>query len=124
MAKKQNAPGCRDAAIGTSLLLGMAVVFMAVGITMTNQSDCTDSCETLGLTLLYAGGPISAALGVFFGGVWVAWPLEVTLWVILGFLSARWAESRGRGVLGVALVILILALIYGLVLSQFVEIAI
>jgi len=91
---------------------------------MTNQSDCTDSCETLGLTLLYAGGPISAALGVFFGGVWVAWPLEVTLWVILGFLSARWAESRGRGVLGVALVILILALIYGLVLSQFVEIAI
>jgi hypothetical protein len=97
---------------------------MAVGITLTNQTDCTGACETLGLTLLYAGGPISAALGVIFGGVWVAWPLEVTLWVVLGFLTARWAEQRGRGVLGVALVILIIALIYGLVLSQFVEIAI
>ena len=124
MARKQDAPGCRDAAIGTVLLLGIGVVFMAVGITLTNQPDCTGACESLGLTLLYAGGPISAALGVFFGGVWVAWPLEVTLWVVLGFLSARWAERRGRGVLGVVLIILIVALIYGLVLSQFVEIAI
>jgi len=121
---KQEPPGCRDAAIGTSLLLGLAIVFMAIGIALGNQSDCTGACETLGLTLLYAGGPISAALGVFFGGVWVAWPLEVTLWVTLGFLSAKWAEKRGRGVLGVALIIVIVALIYGLVLSQFVEIAI
>ena len=110
--------------MATSLLLGMAIVFMAVGITLSNQTDCTGACETLGLTLLYAGGPISAALGVAFGGLWLAWPLEVTLWVIVGFLSARWAERRGRGVLGVALVILIVALVYGLVLSQFVEIAI
>jgi len=97
---------------------------MAIGITLTNQTDCTGACETLGLTLLYAGGPISAALGVFLGGIWVAWPLEVTLWVVLGFLSSKWAVRRGRGVLGVALVIILVALIYGLVLSQFVEIAI
>jgi hypothetical protein len=106
------------------LLLGLAIVFMAIGITLGNQPDCVGACETLGLTLLYAGGPISAALGVFFGGVWVAWPLEVTLWVIIGFLSAKWAERHRRGVLGVALVIVIIALVYGLVLSQFVEIAI
>ncbi len=78
----------------------------------------------MGLTLLYAGGPISAALGVVFGGLWVAWPLEITRWVVVGFTTARWAEKRSRGVLGVALVIVIVALVYGLVLSRFVEIAV
>jgi len=124
VARNQDAPGCRDAAIGTFLLLGLAIVFMAIGITLSNQADCTDACETLGLTLLYAGGPISGGFGVLLGGVWLAWPLEVTLWVVLGFLSARWAERRGRGALGVALIIVLIALVYGLVLSQFVEIAI
>ena len=97
---------------------------MAVGFNLTNQADCSGGCETLALTLLYAGGPISAALGVVFGGVWLAWPLEVTLWVALGFLAARWADRRGRGVLGVALIMILIALAYGLVLSLFVEIAI
>ena len=124
MAKKQEATGCRDAAISTGLLLGLAVVFMAIGLTLTNEADCVGSCETLSLTLLYAGGPISAAVGVIFGGLWVAWPLEITLWVVVGFATARWAEKRSRGVLGVALVIVIVALVYGLVLSQFVEIAV
>ena len=96
---------------------------MAVGLTLTNQTDCAGFCETTGLTLLYAGGPISAALGVFLGGVWVAWPLEITLWVVLGFLSASWADRRGRGVLGVAITLLLVALAYGLVLSQLVELA-
>ena len=104
--------------------MGLAVVFIATGLTLTNQSDCIGTCETLGLTLLYAGGPISAAIGVIFGGVWVAWPLEITLWVVTGFGSARWAENHSKGVLGVALIILFVALAYGLVLSQFVEIAV
>ena len=124
MAKKQAGTGCRDAAISTGFLLGLAVVFIASGLTLTNQSDCIGSCETLGLTLLYAGGPVSALMGVVFGGLWVAWPLEITLWVVTGFGAARWAENRSKGVLGVALVILLVALAYGLVLSQFVEIAV
>ena len=40
----------------------------------------------------------------------------------MAFFSARWAERRGRGVLGVDLILIIIALAYGLVLSQFVEI--
>lgn len=116
--------GCRGAVLSTSLLLGFAIVFMVTGLALTNSDTCEGVCQTLALTLLYAGGPISAAIGVFFGGVWVAWPLEITLWVVVGFLFARWAERRSRGVLGVALVIILLALIYGLVLSQFVEIAV
>jgi len=116
--------GCRDAAIATALLLGIAIVFMVTGLALTNQDSCVDICQTAAFTLLYAGGPISALFGVFFGGVTLAWPLEITLWVVLGFVSAQYANRRQRGVLGVALVLIMIALIYGLVLSQFVEIAV
>lgn len=116
--------GCREVALATLFLLGFGVVFMVVGLNLGNQDACTDLCETIALALLYAGGPISAVLGVVFGGIWVAWPLEITLWVVIGFVAARIAARRSTGVLAVALAIVVLALIYGLVLSQFVEIAI
>lgn len=124
MNEESRGTGCRGAAIGTGLLLGFAIVFMIVGLGLANRGSCVDLCETAGLTLLYAGGPISGLLGVFFGGLWVAWPLEITLWVVVGFLAARWAEPRRRSVAGVAVVIVSVALIYGLVLSQLVEIAV
>lgn len=116
--------GCRDVALATLVLLGSAVAFMVVGLNLGNQEACAGPCETLALTLLYAGGPISAVMGVVFGGIWVAWPLEMTLWVVVGFVAARIAARRSTRVLGVVLAIVGLALIYGLVLSQFVEIAI
>ncbi|MFV1962416.1 MAG: hypothetical protein ACC658_11360 [Acidimicrobiia bacterium] len=124
MTEKNEPQGCRNAAITTSFLLASALVSMVGGLLLVNSDSCEGICQTLGLTLLYAGGPLSALLGVLFGGVWVAWPLDVTLWVVAGFASARWAERRSRGVLGVVLILLVLALIYGLVLSQFVEIAV
>jgi len=110
--------------ISTSILIGVAVVFMTIGLTLVNDSVCSGTCETLGLTLLYAGLPISAALGVLFGDLVVAWPLDITLWVVIGFSLARLAEGRGRGVFGMVLVAVILTLGYGLVVSQFVELAI
>lgn len=124
MAAKRDEPGCRNAATATLFLLAFAVVFMVVGLAMTNRADCAGLCETTGLTLLYAGGPLSGLLGVIFGGVWVAWPLEITLWVVAGFAVARFAEQRSRGVLGVTLTLVGIALAYGLVLSRFVEMAI
>lgn len=124
MPENTESTGCRGAAISTAFLLGLAITFMVAGLTLTGGDTCEGLCETAALTMLYAGGPISAAFGVFFGGVVVAWPLEVTLWVVLGFASARWAERRGRGVLGVDLVLVAIALVYGLVLSQFVELAV
>lgn len=96
---------------------------MIAGLSLSQRLDCQGLCETTALTLLYAGGPLSAMLGVLFGSVWVAWPLEVTLWVIVGFGAARFASRRSTGVIGIVLVILTVALVYGLVLSRFVEIA-
>lgn len=124
MPGRSDPPGCRSAAIATGLLVGLALVFMAIGLTMVNDRGCQAGCETLGLTLLYAGLPLSAVLGIVSGDLVIAWPLDITLWVVLGFVFARAADNRGRSVLGVVLVTALLALGYGLVLSQFVEIAI
>lgn len=119
-----NAPGCRDVALVTLLFLAFAAVFIAVGLGLAGRESCQGACETLALTLLYAGGPISAVFGVAFGELVLPWPLEVTFWVVMAFLVARWAERRGRRPLPVALIVVALALVYGLVLSRFVEIAV
>ncbi len=97
---------------------------MVLGLTLVNDRACVDLCQDLGFTLLYAGIPISAVFGVIFGDLVVAWPLDITMWVVVGFLLARPSAKRGRGVRGAVLSAVILALIYGLVLSRFVEIAI
>ena len=123
MSGNRDETGCRDAAVATLFLLGFAVVFMITGLAMSQRVDCQGLCETAALTLLYAGGPLSGLLGVVFGSLWVAWPLEITLWVIVGFAAARLAARRSTRVLGLVTLILGVALIYGLVLSQLVEIA-
>lgn len=105
------------------MLVGLALVFMAIGLTLVNDRSCQAGCETLGLTLLYAGLPISAVFGIVSGDLVIAWPLDITLWVVLGFALARAADNRARNVLGAVLVAVLVALVYGLVLSQFVEIA-
>ncbi|HUG08569.1 MAG TPA: hypothetical protein VMP13_06710 [Acidimicrobiia bacterium] len=124
MSKSPEPPGCRDAVIAAAVLVTVALVFMAVGLSLVNQPECADGCETVALTLLYAGLPISAVFGVFFGDLVVAWPLDVTIWVVIGFLVARLSESRSRGVLFGVFATVILALGYGLVLSSLVEMAI
>lgn len=95
---------------------------MAIGLALVNDTTCQANCETLALTLLYAGLPVSAILGIF-GDLVLAWPLDITFWVVVGFLLARWAENRGRNVLGAVLVLILVALGYGLVLSLQVDLA-
>lgn len=116
--------GCRDAALSTFLLLGFGIVFFAVGLTLINRDQCTGVCEIIGLTLLYAGGPISALIGIASESVIVAWPLDVTLWVVLGFAVARRAASRDTRPWGPLVALVGLSLAYGLVLSQIVELAV
>jgi hypothetical protein len=99
-------------------------VFFATGLTMINREVCERLCESLGLTLLYAGGPISALIGIFSDSVVVAWPLDVILWVVLGFGVARFASNRRIRPWGPLLALLAFFLIYGLVLSQLVELTV
>jgi hypothetical protein len=123
VANRNEGIGCRDAALATSFLLGFAIVFFAIGLTTINQGVCTGLCETLGLTLLYAGGPVSALIGIFTDSVIVAWPLDLILWVVLAFGVARFAQNRRIRPWGPLLALLGFFLAYGLVLSQLVELA-
>ncbi len=123
MTSKNDGIGCRDAALATIFLLGFGIVFFAIGLTSINREVCTGACETLGLTLLYAGGPVSALFGIFTDSVIVAWPLDLILWVVLGLGVARFAQSRGVRPWGPLLGLLTFFLVYGLVLSQLVELA-
>ncbi|HEU4319046.1 MAG TPA: hypothetical protein VFS66_03090 [Acidimicrobiia bacterium] len=124
MTPKSEPPGCRSAAISAGLLVAAAIVFMAVGLALGNDQGCVDGCETLALTMLFAGLPVSAVFMVSIGDLVLAWPLDITFWVVIGFLLARLADNRDRSVLGLTLVTILIALGYGLVLSQFVELAI
>lgn len=124
MIQKTEPPGCRSAAISAGLLVVVAVVFMAVGLALSNDTSCTDGCETLAITLLFGGLPISAIFMFTIGDLVLAWPLDITFWVVIGFLLARFSDNRGRSVLGATLIAIVVALGYGLVLSQFVELAI
>jgi hypothetical protein len=97
------------------LLVGTAVVFMVIGLTQTGD---------LAEVFLFAGLPVSAIFSVTFGDLVLAWPLDVTVWVVVGFLLARLSDRRNRNVLGLDLLAIGVALAYGLVLSRFVEMAI
>ncbi len=121
MTTETSAPGCRDLAVITGILLAAAAALVAIGLGAINRDDCTGLCETAGLTALYAGGPLSALLGVAFGSVHLAWPLDITFWVALGFGGARWTGNRGKHPARFALGVIGVALLYGLVLSQLVE---
>lgn len=123
-SERSTAPGCRETAFSTLLLLGLGGVFFIVGLSLAGQEDCADACQSLALTLLYAGGPVSALFGVLFGSLVMAWPLDITFWVVAAFVSTRWATIRGRRPLATALVLIAVALAYGLVLSRFVEIVV
>ncbi len=123
LSEKSDAPGCRSAAITTGLVVGFALAFMAVGLAMVNNPGCSGACETAGITFLYAGLPVSGVFGFLFGDLALAWPLDLTLWVVVGFLLARLTDRRGLRPAGVAIAVVVVALIYGLVLSTFVEMA-
>lgn len=124
MSKTPEPPGCRSAAIASGILVGLGLAFMAVGLALINDGDCRGICETLSLTLLYAGLPFSAVFSVLFGDLVLAWPLDITLWVVVGNLVARLSDNRQQNVLGLVLLTVVIALGYGLVLSSLVELAI
>ena len=123
MTGENDGIGCRDAALATIFLLGFGIVFFAIGLTTIDRDVCTGLCETLGLTLLYAGGPVSALIGIFSDSVIVAWPLDLILWVVLGFGVARFAQNRRIRPWAPLLILIVFFLVYGLVLSQLVELA-
>ncbi len=124
MSASDEGIGCRQAAIATAVVLIGATVLFWSGLAMVLNDGCTGLCGATGLSLLYAGAPVSALFGVLGGGLPIAWPLDITLWVVVGFLVAGWATRRKISPFPPAIAVLGIALAYGLVTGRLVELVV
>ena len=103
-------------------------MFFSAGLALTLADTCVGGCERLGFTLAFAGAPVSGlltsvgAMTASDGTLAVAYPLDVTVWLLLGGLLTRVAGPALRAQwwrwLGVFVAV---ALLYGLLLSLLVE---
>ncbi len=109
--------GCRTALVAVAFLVVNAAVLFGVGLWLVLSDTCVGGCETVGFTLLYAGGPVSALFGVLTGALVAAWPVDLIFWITLGFVFARIAGDRLRQVVMYAAVADTAALVYGLAMS-------
>ena len=124
MAEQLEGQGCRETTLVSGFLIAFALIAMAIGLVLINQTGCEGLCETAGVALYAAGLPLSAAMAFFFGDLVVAWPLDVTFWVVAGFLIVGRTSRKQSNPYPPALAAVVLAVVYGLVISTFVEIAI
>lgn len=114
-APVDEAAGCRaGATTGASLLLA-ALTVGGAGLWLVTQRGT-------GLALFYAAAPFSALFGVLGGGLPVAWPLDLAIWVVAGVVLGSMAVRRGRPWWHLALVAGAVAAVYGLIMASFVEI--
>ena len=113
--------GCRP----TVFALGMLVLFVAiaatVGVTLALGDNCDGFCETAGFTLYASALPVSALFAFFAGDLPVAWPLDVTFWVIASFVIGRYAERQRMTVPAAVIRVVFVALAYGFVVALFLE---
>ncbi len=107
--------GCRSAVLAALALLGAALAVGTLGLWLVLSHGS-------GLWLFYAAAPASALFGVIGGGLPIAWPLDIGIWLMLGVGTASWATRLRRPIWHLAAAVGVAALAYGLVLSQFVEV--
>lgn len=115
--------GCRSAVLAGMALLGWALAVGAVGLTMVLSDGCTGACDDIGLTLFYAAAPVSAVFGVLGGGIPVAWPLDIGLWIVAGLGAASWAGRLRRPLWRLLIGLAVVALTYGIIMARFVTVA-
>lgn len=122
MTETDEGIGCRYAVtVGFGLVI-WAIAAGALGLTLVLNDACSDLCRSGGLSLFYAAAPVSALFGVLGGGVPIAWPLDGGVWIMAGFGITSWAARRRTSVGRLVLAVIGISLLYGIAMSQFVEI--
>jgi hypothetical protein len=114
--------GCRPAVLAGVGLLGWAAAIGALGLAMVLSEGCTGACDSIGLSLFYAAAPVSALFGVLGGGIPVAWPLDIGVWVLAGWGAASWGGRLRRPPWRLAVGLALTALLYGAIMARFVTI--
>lgn len=113
--------GCKPAAQAFGLIAVFAVLAAVVGVSLALGDACSGPCETLGFALYAAGLPVSGAFAAVAGELPIAWPLDVTVWLIVSAAASRVAERLQLSIVAVAVRVVLLALAYGFVASLFIE---
>ena len=114
--------GCRPAALSGFALIGWALVVGGVGLAMVLSDGCGGICSEGGLALFYSAAPVSALFGVLGGGLPVAWPLDVLVWLLLGVGLTSWTTKRPLDLRRLTAATIGVALVFGVVMSRFVEV--
>ena len=121
MTEPEEGFGCRPTVTALGLLVGFVVIAATAGVSLALGDTCDGICETAGFTLYAAALPISALFAFFAGDLPVAWPLDTTFWVIASFLIGRYAEQREMSVPAAVVRAIVVALVYGFVVAQFLD---
>ncbi len=113
--------GCRPTATAFGMLAAFVVVAATIGVSLALRPGCDGICEQVGFTLYAAALPISAVFAFFAGELPLAWPLDVTFWVIVSFVLGRIAERKHMSVGAVVVRALVLAVVFGFSIALFLE---
>ena len=105
--------GCRPAATATAIFILFSVAMLAIALIIGLD-------QRLSYPFLFAGGPVTGLLTSLGGDLAFSWPLDLTVWTVLGFFVARYADEPARYRFMVGLVIAA-ALILGLATGLLVE---
>ena len=112
-ADHERGVGCRPAAMGTLTFIGFAVIMLAVALIIGLD-------ERLAYPFLFAGGPVTGLVTSIGGDLAFAWPLDLTMWTVLGFFVARYADQPQRYRFAIGAVMMA-ALVFGTATGLLVE---
>lgn len=113
--------GCRDLTRLAAVFLLFSAVGLAAGIRLISNQACERLCETAGLALYGAGGPVSGLFAALAGGLVLAWPVDITLWIVLAFGAIKLSNARAIPIRRVAIWVLSGALLWGVLVASLLE---
>jgi hypothetical protein len=114
--------GCGLAAAAASVLLGLAALGFWIGFFVVDPPNYFIVFAALPVSAFFTvlGALLSSASSDFL----LAWPVDFGLWLAVAFVASRWATRKDlklRAYASVFLIIVAIALIFGLVLSLLVK---
>lgn len=110
------------AAAGAGALLGLAALGFWIGFFVLDPPNYLLVFAALPVSALFTvlGAMLSSASSDFL----LAWPVDFGVWLAVAFIVSRWATRKGLKVRAYAsafLLVVVIALVYGLALSLLVE---
>jgi hypothetical protein len=121
-AIEPRSPGCGLAVGEAGVLIGLAGLAFWIGFFVLDPPNYLLVFAALPVSALFT--VLGAALSSGSSDFLLAWPVDFGVWLAVAFVISRWATRKAlnlRAHVSVFLVVIAVALIYGLMLSLLVE---